>query len=86
MAPLGKVFLPSALESLCHRRWMLLALKLLLLALKPEFQCQKNPALKSALELAIGIETSAIGVETAPIGVETAPIGVEIGVESYYWH
>ena len=64
---------------------MLLALKLLLLALKLEFQCQKKPALKSALEFAVGVETSAIGVETAAIGVEKAPIGVEIGVESCYW-
>ena len=57
----------------------------ILLALKLKFQCQKEPALKSALEFAIGVETSAIGVETAPIGVESATIGVEIGVESCYW-
>ena len=63
---------------------MLLALKLLLLALKLEFQCQKKPALKSALELAIGVETCAIGIETVPIGIETATIGVEIGIESCY--
>ena len=63
---------------------MLLALKLLPLALKLEFQCQKKPALKSALEFAIGVETSAIGVETAVIGIETDSIGVEIGVESCY--
>ena len=61
-----------------------MALKQLLLALKLEFQCQKKPALKLALEFAIGVETAAIGVEIAPIGVETAPIGVEIGVESCY--
>ena len=77
---LVKVFLPSALESLCHWRWMLLALKLLPLVLKLEFQCQKKPA----LEFAIGVETSAIGVETAAIGVETDSIGVEICVESCY--
>ena len=74
--------MPLALESLCHWRWLLLALKLLLLAFKLEFQCQKKPALKLALEFAIGVETSAIGVETGPIGVETPPIGVEIGIES----
>ena len=52
------------------------------ICVKLEFQCQKKPALKSALEFAIGVETSALGVETAPIGVETATVGVEIGVES----
>ena len=83
--PPWEISLPLALESLFHRRWMLLALKLLPLALKLEFQCQKKPALKSALEFAIGVETCAFGVETAPIGVETAPIGVEIGVESCHW-
>ena len=71
---------------------MPLVLKLLPLALKLECQCQKKPALKSALEFAIGVETCAIGVETdpigveaAPIGVETATIGVEIGVETRHW-
>ena len=80
------ICVPLALDALgveavgveCYWRWMLLALKL-------EFQCQKKPALKSALEFPIGVETSAIGVETAAIGVETATIGVEIGVESCYW-
>ena len=70
--------MPLALESLCHWRWIRLALKRLPLALQLKFQCQKKPA----LEFAIGVETSTIGVDTAPIGVETATIGVEISVES----
>ena len=74
------------LESLCHWRWIVLALNQILLVLKREFQCKNNPALKSALKFAIGVETSADGVEAAPIGIETATVGVEIGAEGGDWH
>ena len=55
------------------------------LALKLQFQCQKEPALELALEFPIGVEIVPMGVETAPIGAGTAPIGVGIGVETSHW-
>ena len=73
-------FIPTAafgVETPYLWQWAPLALKLLLLALKLPFHCQRCSALLLALKLAFGIEIVTSGVESAPSGVAS---GVEINL------
>jgi diacylglycerol kinase len=75
-----RVFSPTAtfgVEPRYFWQCALLALKLLLLALKLPFHCQRCSALLLALKLTFGVEIVTSGVESATSGVAS---GVEINL------